>query len=84
MFGIGEFSAVINPPQTAILAIGSSRLVLGENGKPESRMSVTLSYDARVIDDSDASKFLEVFRDTMENPQLLVSGLPGSRRESVF
>jgi len=84
MFGIGEFSAVINPPQTAILAVGTSRLVLGADGKPESRMAVTLSYDARVIDDAEASEFLEVFRDTLENPSLLMSGRPASRRQDIL
>lgn len=84
MFGIGEFSAVINPPQTAIMAVGSSRLVLGDDGKPQSRMTVTLSYDARVIDESEASQFLEVFRDTIENPQLLASGRSAAKRASIL
>jgi len=84
MFGIGEFSAVINPPQTAIMAVGGSRLVLGDNGKPVSRMTVTLSYDARVIDESEASQFLEVFRDTIENPQMLTSGRPAVKRASIL
>lgn len=84
MFGIDEFSAVINPPQTAIMAVGSSRLALGQNGKPESQMTVTLSYDARVIDDAEASQFLEVFRDIMESPQLMLSGQPASKRSNTF
>ncbi|KAJ8299409.1 hypothetical protein KUTeg_023469 [Tegillarca granosa] len=74
MFGISEFSAVINPPQTAILAIGGSQLVLGENGKPETKMTVTLSYDSRVVDESEASQFLEVFQEVMENPRLTIVG----------
>lgn len=74
MFGISEFSAVINPPQTAIMAVGSSRVVLGESGKPESHMTVCLSYDARAIDDVQASQFLDVFKDIMENPSLTLSG----------
>jgi pyruvate/2-oxoglutarate dehydrogenase complex dihydrolipoamide acyltransferase (E2) component len=82
MFGIGEFSAVINPPQTAIMAVGSSRVVLGQDGKPESQMTVTLSYDARVIDDAEASQFLEVFRDIIENPELMLSGRPASKRSN--
>lgn len=84
MFGIDEFSAVINPPQTAIMAVGASRLVLDENGKPQSHMTVTLSYDARVMDESEASQFLEVFRDTIENPQLLISGGSAAKRASVL
>ncbi|KAL4225617.1 hypothetical protein ACF0H5_016303 [Mactra antiquata] len=82
MFGISEFSAVINPPQTAIMAVGSSRVALGQDGKPESQMTVTLSYDARVIDETDASQFLEVFKDVMENPQLMLSGRSASKRSN--
>ncbi|KAK3581580.1 hypothetical protein CHS0354_031929 [Potamilus streckersoni] len=74
MFGISEFSAVINPPQTAIMAVGSSRLTLDEDGKPQTRMTATLSYDSRVLDEAEASEFLEVFRDFMENPNLTMSG----------
>ncbi|KAL3841823.1 hypothetical protein ACJMK2_019922 [Sinanodonta woodiana] len=74
MFGISEFSAVINPPQTAIMAVGSSRLALDEDGKPQTRMTATLSYDSRVLDEAEASEFLEVFRDFMENPNLTISG----------
>ena len=73
MFGITEFSAVINPPQTAIMAVGSSRVVVGDGGKPESLMSVTLSYDARAIDLTEASQFLESFKSLMESPQILAS-----------
>ena len=83
MFGITEFSAVINPPQTAIMAIGSSRVCIGSEGKPESRMNATLSYDARIVDDTDASNYLEVFRDLMENPQMTVVGSNLSRKLSA-
>ena len=83
MFGITEFSAVINPPQTAIMAIGSSRVCVNQEGKPESRMSATLSYDARIVDETEASNFLEVFRDIMENPQMTVVGSNLNRKLSV-
>lgn len=68
MFGITEFSAVINPPQSAILAIGRSRLVLDDNDQIQQLMTVTLSYDARVIEEDTAAKFLEIFRRNMEDP----------------
>ena len=83
MFGISEFSAIINPPQTAIMAIGSSRVCVSSEGKPESRMSATLCFDARVVDETSASNFLEVFRDLMENPQMTVVGSNLSRKLSV-
>ena len=71
MFGITEFSAVINPPQTAIMAIGSSQLEFDENERVQSSMTVTLSFDARAIDEEIAAKFLEVFKDTIEDPEHL-------------
>lgn len=75
MFGVREFSAVINPPQVAILAIGATRLTVGtENSIVDPKMTVTLSYDSRVMDELDATQFLETFRLALENPDLLVGG----------
>ena len=75
MFGVKEFSAVINPPQVAILAIGATRLTVGnENTVIDPKMSVTLSYDSRVMDEQDATRFLELFRLALETPDLLVGG----------
>ena len=84
MFGIREFTAIINPPQTCIMAVGGTRAVpshdvidldsdVGDDAaKPkrlaESVMTVTLSSDARVVDDVMASKFLEQFKRNIENP----------------
>ncbi|XP_066439597.1 pyruvate dehydrogenase protein X component, mitochondrial [Eleutherodactylus coqui] len=76
MFGITGFSAVINPPQACILAVGRSRmeLVMAEDdeGNPElskkELMNVTLSSDGRLVDDDLASMFLERFRANLENP----------------
>ncbi|XP_069132766.1 pyruvate dehydrogenase protein X component, mitochondrial-like [Argopecten irradians] len=84
MFGISEFTAVINPPQTAIMAVGSSRLVLSSEGTPQTNLTVSLSYDSRVIDETDASRFLEVWRDVMENPSFMVSGSPKSQLRADF
>lgn len=75
MFGIGEFSAIINPPQGGILAVGSSvsRVVL-EAGKPRSKsfMTASLSADARAIPGSVAESFLDAFRRNMESPAKLL------------
>jgi dihydrolipoamide dehydrogenase-binding protein of pyruvate dehydrogenase complex len=77
MFGITEFSAIINPPQSAIMAVGGSRLVLDpDTEQPRSRMTATISFDARAIDDAAACLFLETFQELMENPGLLIAGLP--------
>ena len=85
MFGISEFSAVINPPQTAIMAVGSSRLTMSSDGKPQTSMTVTLSYDSRALDETEASQFLEVFKGVMENPDAMTIGLKSSEeKESIF
>ena len=72
MFGISEFTAVINPPQACILAVGTSRVNPDSDGNPRTMMTVTLSSDARVVDDSLAAQFLAVFKDTIENPMLML------------
>ena len=57
------------------MAVGTSRLVPtdDEGAGPETHMTVTLSSDARVVDDTLAARFLQVFRETMENPMLMMS-----------
>ncbi|XP_050410574.1 dihydrolipoyllysine-residue acetyltransferase component of pyruvate dehydrogenase complex [Patella vulgata] len=72
MFGIKEFTAVINPPQTAIMAVGTSRILIGSDGSPTPIMTVTLSYDSRVVDEIDASEFLEMFTSIIESPEMMV------------
>ncbi|XP_015719071.1 pyruvate dehydrogenase protein X component, mitochondrial isoform X2 [Coturnix japonica] len=76
MFGINGFSAVINPPQSCILAVGRGRselkIVVDEEGNEKLQqhqlMTVTLSSDGRVVDNDLASKFLETFKANIENP----------------
>ncbi|CAG5118343.1 unnamed protein product, partial [Candidula unifasciata] len=73
MFGISEFTAVINPPQIAILAVGTSRPVATMNGNRH-RMTVTMSYDSRAISEIEATQWLQEFRNVMENPKSMLSG----------
>lgn len=71
MFGIEEFTAIINPPNACILAIGAIRDVpVVENGEvvPGKRMKVTLSSDHRVVDGAKAAQFLNTVRNLIENP----------------
>ena len=71
MFGIEEFTAIINPPNAAILAIGAIRDVpVVENGEvvPGKRMKVTMSSDHRIVDGAKAADFLNTVRGLMENP----------------
>ncbi|AQK70556.1 dihydrolipoamide S-acetyltransferase [Zea mays] len=72
-FGIKQFCAIINPPQSAILAIGSAekRVIPGSaDGQFEfgSFMSATLSCDHRVIDGAIGAEFLKAFKGYIENP----------------
>ena len=71
MFGIEEFTAIINPPNACILAVGAIRDVpVIENGAvvPGKRMKVTLSSDHRIVDGAKAADFLNTLRSLIENP----------------
>ncbi|RNC85728.1 MAG: pyruvate dehydrogenase complex dihydrolipoamide acetyltransferase [Balneola sp.] len=71
MFGIEEFTAIINPPDACILAVGAIRDVpVVEDGEivPGKRMKVTLSSDHRVVDGAKAAQFLNTVKQLIENP----------------
>ena len=71
MFGVSEFSAIINPPQAAILAVGMTQQVpVVEDGavKIASVMRCTLSVDHRAIDGALAAQWLAAFKRLLENP----------------
>ena len=72
MSGIEDFTAIINPPQAAILAVGSTVAtpVVDENGdiSVEQRMKVTLSCDHRVIDGAQGAEFLKTLKTFFEDP----------------
>jgi pyruvate dehydrogenase E2 component (dihydrolipoamide acetyltransferase) len=72
MYGIHEFSAIINPPHATILAVGATqrRPVEAEDGalRFESKMTVTLSCDHRVVDGALGAELLAAFRHIIERP----------------
>lgn len=77
MFGISKFSAVINPPQAMILAVGGGqqRVVLDEkSGTPKTvtKMAVTLSYDARAADEEVAARWLDSFEKYISDPMRML------------
>jgi pyruvate dehydrogenase E2 component (dihydrolipoamide acetyltransferase) len=75
MFGIDEFTAVINPPEGAILAVGtmSPKPVVRNNEiVVRQMMRITLSCDHRVIDGATGAKFLQTFKKILENPLFLI------------
>ena len=71
MFGIDEFTAIINPPNACILAIGSIRdvpVVKNDVVVPGKQMKVTLSCDHRVVDGATGAEFLKSVRGYLEDP----------------
>ena len=75
MFNIEEFTAIINPPDACILAIGGIKQVpVVKNGVvvPGNIMKVTLSCDHRVVDGVSGAKFLNTFKGLLENPVILL------------
>jgi pyruvate dehydrogenase E2 component (dihydrolipoamide acetyltransferase) len=74
MFGVSEFSAIINPPQACIIAVGAGlEKPMVKDGQIEigTAMNVTLSCDHRVVDGAVGAQFLQAFQNYIENPVLL-------------
>lgn len=75
MFGIDEFTAIINPPEAAILAVGRIEprpVVVGDAVVVRRRMRLTLSCDHRVIDGATGAAFLKTLVGMLENPMAMV------------
>jgi pyruvate dehydrogenase E2 component (dihydrolipoamide acetyltransferase) len=75
MFGIEEFTAIINPPDACILAVGGIKQTpVVKNGQivPGNIMKVTLSCDHRVVDGAVGSAFLQTLKHNLENPVLML------------
>ena len=75
MFGIDEFTAIINPPDACILAVGTVKDTVGVvNGeiKPVKTMKVTLSCDHRVVDGTMGAQFLKTLKEYLEEPYRLL------------
>ncbi len=75
MFDVEQFTAIINSPEAAILAVGSVRqvpVVVDSEIRPGTRMKATLSVDHRVSDGAEAARFLQSLARYLENPLLLL------------
>ena len=74
MYGITHFTAIINSPQSAILAIGGTeaRMIVDETEEKGWRkamvMQATISADHRIIDGATAARWMKAFKDALENP----------------
>ena len=75
MFGVAHFTAIINPPQVAILAVGAieNRVVAMDNNAlvAQPRLTLTLAADHRVVDGALGARFLQRLREVLETPGLL-------------
>ncbi len=75
MFGIKNFSAVINPPQATILAVGAGEkqaVVVGDSVEIRTIMSVTLSTDHRAVDGALGAQMLGAFKECIEEPAMML------------
>jgi pyruvate dehydrogenase E2 component (dihydrolipoamide acetyltransferase) len=76
MMGITEFTAIINPPESAILAVGAvEEKPVVEDGEIviRSRMRLTMSCDHRVIDGAMGARFLQTLKDNLEEPTMMLA-----------
>jgi pyruvate dehydrogenase E2 component (dihydrolipoamide acetyltransferase) len=76
MFGIENFSAVINPPHATILAVGAGEkraVVIGDEIKARTMMSCTLSCDHRAVDGALGAQLLQAFKALIEEPALMMA-----------
>ena len=76
MFGIKNFNAIVNPPQSAILAVGAGekRPIIDSNGDITAAtiMTVTLSSDHRTVDGAVGAQFLSALKIYLEQPALML------------
>lgn len=75
MYGLEEFTAIINPPESGILAVGAVEdvpVAVGKAVEVQPVMKLTLSYDHRVVDGAPAAAFLGTVKRYLENPCLLL------------
>jgi len=71
MYDVEEFIAIVNPPEAAILAIGSAKetpVVVNGEIKVGSRMKATISVDHRISDGAEAAQFMQALAGFLENP----------------
>ena len=76
MFGIEEFTAIINPPDACILAVGGIKqtpVVKDGQVVPGAVMKVTLSCDHRAVDGATGADFLQTLKTMLENPVLFLA-----------
>jgi pyruvate dehydrogenase E2 component (dihydrolipoamide acetyltransferase) len=85
MLGVESFSAIITPPQAAVLAVGTVKgeVVVDDQGEPGIApiLRMTLSADHRILDGADAAEFLTTLKSYLEAPVTLVAGDTGKEQD---
>lgn len=75
MFGVRIFTAIINPPQGAILMAGAvykAPAFVGDRIEPKQFMEISVAVDHRIIDGADGARYLQRLKEIIENPELLL------------
>jgi len=75
MYGVEQFMAIVNPPESSILALGAINTVPvwgAEGWKPVEKMNITGSFDHRIMDGAYAAQFLQTLKSYLENPALML------------
>jgi pyruvate dehydrogenase E2 component (dihydrolipoamide acetyltransferase) len=75
MYGVREFSAIINPPEVAILAVGAAEkrpVVRGDQIVARTVMTLTISADHRAVDGAVAAEFLQTLKGLLEEPGMML------------
>jgi len=76
MYGVEHFTAIINPPESAILAVGATTrepTLVGDAVVPRYRLRYTMSVDHRVVDGALAAKFLKTLTNLIEHPWMIIA-----------
>lgn len=82
MYGIEHFTAIINVPESAVLAVGTildKPVVVDGQIMVRPMMNISLSYDHRIIDGAEAAKFMQTLQSFIENPVTILQGREASR-----
>ncbi|NUR20785.1 MAG: 2-oxo acid dehydrogenase subunit E2, partial [Gemmatimonadaceae bacterium] len=75
MFGIDQFTAIINPPEVGIIAIGAAEdkpVIVGDEIEVRKKLRLTMSCDHRAVDGAVGARFLQTLKRMLENPLMLV------------
>jgi pyruvate dehydrogenase E2 component (dihydrolipoamide acetyltransferase) len=75
MFGVRIFTAIINPPQGAILMVGEvykAPAFVGDRIEPKQFMEISVAVDHRIIDGANGARYLQRLKEIIENPELLL------------